>query len=472
MTEPPQNSFDSRSRPRLGGFALQMGLVAALFLASIAALVFNVFSARVTPQRESEISAELREASRRMAELAAGETNGSYDKRDRALGAITQQALAHLPGAEGGFYLGPPIDRFAGYGSAETGPAHPPRGPHGHERHDPPPHEMPYVQIQVAESLTSAPGESTSTVLNVRLSRVVIVTEPVGDARPATMATWLLYRLVKPEERVRRYQLSTGLAIGGLVLALIITGNLGRGLRRQRDREERLRDELRRSERLAALGKLLAGVAHEVRNPLAGIRSTVQLWQRMPERAMTPHSLEAVIQAVDRLNQTVSQLLYFSRADAVEQAPVDLNGLIDETLDLLAAQAESQAVTCERRLDRAAPSAEGSASALRQVLMNLATNALQAMPDGGRLVVTTRVDTSRRLLVCEFTDSGSGVSPADQAHLFEPFFTTRPTGTGLGLALCREIIVQHGGRIEYHDAARGGASFLIELPLGAAASSG
>ena len=460
MTERPQNST-------VRGFGLQMGLVAALFLASIAALVFNVATARVTPGRESDISAELREASRKMARLAAREPSGDYGQLDRALSAISQTVIGHVPGAEGGFYLAPPHERFAGYGSAEM-PA--PRGPRGHhgppERHDPPPHELPYVRIQAAESLTAAPGEATSSARDVRLSRVVIVTEPVGDARPATMATWLLYRLVKPEERVRRYQVSTGLAIGGLVLALVITGNLGRGLRRQRQREDGLREELRRSERLAALGKLLAGVAHEVRNPLAGIRSTVQLWQRMPERAMTPHSLEAVIQAVDRLNQTVSQLLYFSRADAVEQAPVDLNELMDETLDLLAAQAESQGITIERRLDRAAPRVEGSASALRQVLMNLATNALQAMPDGGRLVVITRVDTAQRLLACEFTDSGSGVSSADQAHLFEPFFTTRPQGTGLGLALCREIIVQHGGRIEYHDAAGGGASFMIELPLG------
>src|SRR5262249_34034232 len=98
--------------------------------------------------------------------------------------------------------------------------------------------------------------------------------------------------------------------------------------------------------------------------------------------------------------------------------------------------------------------------------LDLATNALQAMPNGGRLVCSTRSDPARHLAVIRVSDSGPGVSPAARDHLFEPFFTTRPDGAGLGLALSREVIVQHGGRVELSAADEGGATFTIELPVG------
>jgi signal transduction histidine kinase len=225
-----------------------------------------------------------------------------------------------------------------------------------------------------------------------------------------------------------------------------------------------LRDELRRTEHLAALGKLLAGVAHEVRNPLAGIRSTVQLWERLPDAARSPDSIHAVIRAVDRLGEIVSRLLYFARVDNAERRPVSVNSVLTETLDLLAAQADSQSVVFERGFDPNVPKVSGSAGALRQVFLNLATNALQAMPQGGKLNCRTRFDSQKRLIETRFSDTGPGISPDVQKHLFEPFFTTRPDGTGLGLALCREIVLQHEGRIEF-ETGGSGTTFWVALPV-------
>ncbi len=203
-------------------------------------------------------------------------------------------------------------------------------------------------------------------------------------------------------------------------------------------------------------------MAHEVRNPLAGIRSTVQLWERLPDTARTQGSIQAIVQAVDRLNDIVSRLLYFSRSDRAERQPIQVNDL-SETLGLLEAQASSQAVSLELERERDLPEVLASASALQQVFLNLATNALPAMPHGGRLHCLTGSLPEGHRIEIRFADTGPGISLEDRKHLFEPFFTTRPEGTGLGLALCREIVLQHGGQIELADG-RPGTTFRVTLP--------
>ena len=210
-------------------------------------------------------------------------------------------------------------------------------------------------------------------------------------------------------------------------MALALTISLGRNLRQERQIQETLRDDLRRSEHLASLGMMLASVAHEVRNPLAAIRSTVQLWQRLGDEARTPASLEAVVQAVDRLNMLVGRLLQFARPDHSTRSPLDLNALVDETATLLRAKANEQKVEIATNLGEIPPLA-GSAQGIEQVLLNLATNALEAMPSGGRLEFGTRFDAKRNLVQLEISDTGVGIPPEARERLFEPFFTTRPRG--------------------------------------------
>jgi two-component system sensor histidine kinase HydH len=151
--------------------------------------------------------------------------------------------------------------------------------------------------------------------------------------------------------------------------------------------------------------------------------------------------------------------------DNAERRPIDLNHLLTETLDLVKAQAAEQGIRLEPPFGANLPPVSGSASALGQVVLNLVSNAMQAMPQGGCLTVSTSYRPESRQVELLFSDTGPGISEGDRSHLFEPFFTTRPAGTGLGLALCREIVANHKGTIEYVTRDSSGAAFRILLPI-------
>jgi signal transduction histidine kinase len=308
---------------------------------------------------------------------------------------------------------------------------------------------------------------------------VAIRTAPVwvdgrGNGR-VIGATWVMTRLVDPlfvDRSLAGYRLAAGLALAGIALAFALTAGLARTVRRQASERDRLQTELRRSERLAALGKLLAGVAHEVRNPLAGIRSTAQLWQRGVV-GLNGESLGGLVHEVDRLEEIVSRLLHFSRADAQDLAPGDLNAVLSEAARLAAGPAEEKGVRLEVDLDPNLPPVAMARPALLQVFRNLTTNAVQAMTTGGTLRLTTRNDSTHRAIVASVMDTGPGLAPEALAHLFEPFFTTKAEGTGLGLAIAREIALAHRGELQAANRAEGtGAVFTLKLPATLVESNG
>jgi two-component system, NtrC family, sensor histidine kinase HydH len=448
---------------------LQAALVVILFVGSVVAMLINTFTVLGLPRQERQAQKELREAGARMVRAAyqSGETLGTRPKA-KALGKPLRQVSARIlqdyPGIEGGFFVEEGEGKFLAYAFPTERPE---PNSQGSPLNEPPPKERPYILLQARDSLSRPPGEFILESLKVRQSRVVIFTEAVGSRRPARVAVWLMYRLTGPEyleDQRRRYLISSLLSLGGIILALFLTWSLMRTLKRQRLQEDRLREELRRTENLAALGKLLADVAHEVRTPLAGIRSTIQLWERLPDATRTPESLAAVVAAVDRLNAIVSRLLLFSRVETGVRQPLHVNELLKETCNLMQAQADSQGVVIERSLADGLPAVSGSANALRQVALNLLANALQALPHGGRVHISSRLDSESGMVEILITDTGPGIPRENQQHIFEPFFTTRPDGTGRGLALCREIVTSHGGRIEYVDRDAPGAAFRVLLP--------
>ncbi len=481
------------------GLRWQVVLVGLLFAASLIALLSSSLAAVSVPGHEAELQRQLIAASRRMAESAASLLDNPDDLRrkkapgewHRRLAAIANEALSDLYGVEGGFYLGGEWNQFTGFafpnnphGSSEPPPppGKPPQGKKGRgkrplpledaeipARREPPPNERDSIYAQCKASL-NVPLDVAPIVQITELppSRVLVVTEPVGQRRPAAMSTWVMTRLTRPEHLasdLHRYLTSAILALAGIVVSLLLTITLGHNLRRERQQRELLREELRRSEHLAALGKLLAGVAHEVRNPLAAIRSTVQLYQRLPERSRDPSTLEAVLHGVDRLNALVGRLLFFVRSGHEARRPVDMNAVVEETLTLLRAQAEAQHVDLRTELASDLPPLLGSGQTFQQVVLNLTTNALQAMPNGGTLLCRTRRLESPPRIELSVADTGPGISPQELPHLFEPFRSTRPDGAGLGLALCREIVQQHNGTIELDRAVDWGAVFRVALPL-------
>jgi PAS domain S-box-containing protein len=226
-----------------------------------------------------------------------------------------------------------------------------------------------------------------------------------------------------------------------------------------------LEQQLLQSEKLSSIGLLAAGVAHEVNTPLTGISSYAQmLLQQVPEEDPKRALLEKIRIQTLRASGIVNNLLNFSRTGDAQFREIDLNRVLDDTLQLLEPQIRNSRMEVARNYGDNLPAAYGSASKLQQVFMNLILNARDAMPGGGKITIQTRqVDTS---LVVDFRDTGAGIAPENITRIYDPFFTTKEVGqgTGLGLALSYGIIQEHGGRIFVESRLGEGTHFTIKLP--------
>jgi two-component system, NtrC family, sensor kinase len=228
------------------------------------------------------------------------------------------------------------------------------------------------------------------------------------------------------------------------------------------DREMRAR--LAESERLASAGELLAGVAHEVNNPLSTISAFAQILERDELNETQREAVEVIRSETVRASQVVRDLLTFARRREGPLVPICLNELVERTMRLRTHDLQSRGVACESTLDPDLPYVTADARQIQQVLLNLLTNASQAMAaaGGGRLEIRTRQDDEKVLL--EVADSGSGIAPEVRAHIFEPFFTTKSDGTGLGLSVSYGIITAHGGTITIASSSPEGTTFRVSLP--------
>jgi signal transduction histidine kinase len=227
----------------------------------------------------------------------------------------------------------------------------------------------------------------------------------------------------------------------------------------------RIEEQLRRAERLSALGELSAILAHEIRNPLASIRGTAEiLMEDQTSAASRGEFLGILVKESDRLNRVVEDFLKMARPEPIAKKPCDINEELRNMITLLSAQARQSRVVLELK-PSALPLFSGDGEKLRQAFMNIILNAIQASPAGAAVTVRTSEDREAGLIEIRFSDSGPGISAQASREIFEPFFTTKGTGTGLGLPITKKIIEGHGGTIDLVSEPGQGATFRVRLPV-------
>jgi len=230
-----------------------------------------------------------------------------------------------------------------------------------------------------------------------------------------------------------------------------------------RDDLDQARNLLARADRLSALGTLAAGIAHEIRNPLVSVRTFIQLLpERLDDAEFRTSFRELALTEIERIAELTNDLLAFSRAQSADEARSDLNVLVVQTLRLLDSEARKRDVTVDCDLTPSLPPVGVGDGQVKQVLLNVVLNGLQASPAHGRLLVRTTATAGG--CEVEVEDAGAGIPPERVERIFDAFFTTKDSGSGLGLFIAQQIVTERGGRISVRPRAGGGTIFAVLFP--------
>ncbi len=230
--------------------------------------------------------------------------------------------------------------------------------------------------------------------------------------------------------------------------------------------ERHLQEQLLHAEKLSAVGQLSASIAHEINNPLFGIRNVLE---RLKEKGkLNIDNLEftqLALQECDRIKRLIKDLQDFNRPTSGVMTPINLHNTIDSMLMLTKKEMANKQITVHKNYARNLPNLLAIADQIKQVLLNLLGNAMEACPSGGQITIST--NESENHIIIKIADTGSGIKPDDLPHIFEPFFTTKSAvkGTGLGLSVSYGIIKRHNGKILVENNSNHGATFTIALPL-------
>ncbi|PHJ61169.1 histidine kinase [Nostoc linckia z18] len=402
---------------------------------------------------------------------------------NKSLQSLSTDALANFPRVEGGFYLlgG---DRLLGYAFPTHGGPVP--------KTDIPPAEQDSI-LQLTRQATSQ-GLPQELVLRPKLDILVLRADPL----PLWGAVWTMKRMPRIEDG--QPKILSGLIVVGILIIGVWTfaiavqlqtgvqrlqdslkamevnpkeqipplpaemGLLGTAINTMQSRRQDLEQRLQRVGRLASLGQMVAGVAHEVRNPLASMRLNLQYTQRqLQKQEITNLPIASLLEQVERLESLVQRLLYFDRNQQEIPSLTSLEAIACESIALLRLKAEE----CQVELVYHPPAQPLEQTSLRrrelgQVLVNLILNAIQASPQGGE--VSIGVTQERNYLVAWVEDRGQGLSTAEKEQIFVPFYSTKPEGTGLGLAISHEIVTRNAGYIDVQSQP-GCTRFSIYLPV-------
>jgi len=249
----------------------------------------------------------------------------------------------------------------------------------------------------------------------------------------------------------------------GVLSAIVVRANR---IMEAKARERRLlEDKLHEAERLASLGKMVAAVSHEIKNPLGIVRSTAEILGKRIRKVApgNEHLAEIIVEETTRLDRIVREFLDFARPRDPETAPWSLNAVVERVVRFMAAELEAKHIVLVQELDPELPEVELDSEQMHQVLLNMVINAVQAMPEGGTLTVSTGMDESRSSVWLRLEDTGQGIAADTLDKIFTPFFTNKHRGSGLGLAIARNIVEKHGGTITVESEEGRGSVFTITI---------
>ncbi|MBI3949082.1 MAG: sensor histidine kinase [Acidobacteria bacterium] len=302
----------------------------------------------------------------------------------------------------------------------------------------------------------------------------------VAGGLAASISSGILYapHIFMHWEQRQIYMLNQNAEIIMFQLIAVVTGLLAAAEKRERRRYEMAARELKqayeelkqaydkliRADRLAALGEVSAGIVHEIRTPLASIKGALEIVAApSASESARIEFLQIIQREVDRLNRLVGEFLQFARPKPPERLPTELNDIARSVIRLCQKQAAKEKVQIQPQLQEPLPPVLVDSEQVKQVLLNLVINGIQAMPGGGTLELTTcREGEAVQLLV---RDHGQGIDEFHLEKIFDPFFTTKQTGTGLGLSIAYRLVKQNGGDIEAFNAPGGGGAFKLTFPV-------
>lgn len=431
------------------------------------------------------------------------QNNISLNKVDALLSRISEKVFASTKGVEGGFYL-VALSKFQGYAYPTSPPPKPVYGP--------PPRSYSIIQNQILESiekdititqlhrfdpaifpLATVPIRVGSEIVGAAWVRTHIERElPQFDLRDILnitaicsllgffVAVWVSIKQKKRLDTIRvdlekledepNYRLRTLPGIFGFITDSI--NKMVDALQAENVRREYLEKELHQKDKMASIGKLIAGVAHEVKTPLAIIKTRIQIWQQKlnknnnaesSEEIISSSSMQLVINEINRLSNLVNRLLIFSKPVADNFTNTNINNLINDVLTFFKTDRYTEKAEIIFLPDDSLHDIKIDPNKIEQVIINIISNAFDAIPSKGKIKIATSIKNDFINII--ITDDGKGIPDESKSNIFDPFFSTKDTGTGLGLSIAYEIIEAHKGKIEFSSKLNEGSTFTIFLPI-------
>lgn len=421
---------------------------------------------------------------------------------DSTLKVISERELKVLSGLDGGFYL-VSADEFYGYAFPTSPPPVPVYGP--------PPRSYNIIKNQSLQSVSE--NRPITDVHSFDAAVFPLATRPIVRDSKVVCVVWVRIHIENELPIIKLKQVvnvTALISILGFLFLMLLSALLGgeiKGIQKEMEQirfnsslrlrkrwgmfgyitsninqmldtiEEEvdqrliLERQLSQKEKLASLGNMVAGVAHEVKTPLAIIKTRIQMWQKEIQNApgisgqISPESMQLVIDETNRLATLVKRLLIFSRPIDKKLKPTDINKLISEVVSFMNMKMNEMRISVVLFLTPDLPLIQADENSIKEVIINILDNSIEAMPDGGIIKINTRVDSENERLSIEVDDQGKGISEDIINKVFDPFFTSKESGAGLGLYISYQIIKAHNGEISFIKNTGAGIKCIINLPF-------